>query len=149
MEALTALLSNLQGSLESAETRRTVDQDYEIRKAMDGLQGLIRRCGNTCGQVKECLIPYIRNRKPKKASIEGTNGDKKGRPVAGSSSSIGSTDKVVWFFKRKDVFQRVFELQRTKALFSDAMGSLTLYVLQLQQMTLSNSGKACYPTDIH
>ncbi|OGM49646.1 hypothetical protein ABOM_001858 [Aspergillus bombycis] len=139
VEALSTLLSNLQRSLESPQTQSAVDQDPEIRKGMDSLQGLIKRCEKTCQQVKEYLGSCIRNEKPDKASIKGKDGD--GSAIAEPLPSMGSINRVAWLFKRKDVFIRVSELQRTKQLFSDAMGTLTLLV------TLRISGISAGPDD--
>ena len=129
VQALATVLSNLEESLKSPETQKIVDQDTEIRKNLVSLQCLITKCEVMCRQLNECLRPYIRNGKTEKASIEGQDGDNS--PTAESSVSMGSIHKIAWYFKRKDVFLRVSELQRTKELFSDAMGRLTLYVLQL------------------
>ncbi|KAE8423773.1 ankyrin repeat-containing domain protein [Aspergillus pseudocaelatus] len=127
VQALAAVLSNLEGSLKSPETQKIVDQDSEIRNNLDSLQYFITRCEVMCRQLTECLRSYIRNENTDKASIEGKDGDNS--PTAESPVSMGSINRITWYFKRKDVLLRVSELQRTKELFSDAMGSLTLLLM--------------------
>lgn len=113
IQALDRLLRNLEHSLQSPDTRRIVDQDEEVRKPMDGLKDLIKSCNCTCVEVVDRIRPYAHTGKFE----DGSAAENNERLVS-----------IRWFFKRRGILALVSDLQRTKFLFSDSMGSITLYV---------------------
>lgn len=120
IQALDRLLRNLEHSLQSPDTRRIVDQDEEVRKPMDGLKGLIKSCNCTCVEVVDRIRPYAHTGKFE----DGSAAENNERLVS-----------IRWFFKRRGILALVSDLQRTKFLFSDSMGSITLYVFPPPRMS--------------
>lgn len=114
IQALNRLLKNLELSLESSDTRRVVDQDEEVRRSMNDLKDLIQSCNRTCVEITERLRPYAQN------------GDFEDGSAGESNERLVS---IRWFFRRRSILALVSDLQRTKFLFSDSMGSITLYVI--------------------
>jgi len=114
IQALRKLLENLENALKSRETRRVVDQDEDVRKSMEGLKELIETCDGACREVIQRLKPYSQK--------GGFEDETKGE----------GTDRLAsirWFFTRRSILASVDDLQRSKFLLSDSMGSITLYVL--------------------
>lgn len=111
IQALNRLLKNLELSLESPDTRKIVDQDEEVRRSMEGLKDIIQSCNHTCVEVTERMRPYIHN-----GEFEnGSTGENNDRFVS-----------LRWYFRRRSILALVSDLQRTKFLFSESMGSITL-----------------------
>lgn len=108
------LVCNLQGALASPDIQEIVHQDHEINRALKDLQDPMDNCRLACDRVMRKLIPHLQL----KESAHGGSED-------GSKRRMRRGD-VMWFWRRREVFALMTDLERTKAMFSDAMGSLTL-----------------------
>lgn len=113
IQALDRLLRNLELSLQSPDTHRIIDQDEEVRRPMEGLKDIIEKCNCTCKAVEEKMRPYAQH-----GQFEDSSAPENNKRLA----------SIQWFFKRRSIFTLVSDLQRTKFLFSDSMGSITLCV---------------------
>lgn len=86
---------------------------------MEGLKDLIRNCHDYC-EVAEKLLPFSQS-----------EGFEFCDASSSSQSSEGGTDisrSIKWLIKRRAIIASMAALQRTKFLFSDSMGGITLYV---------------------
>lgn len=108
------LVCNLQGALASPDIQEIVDQDHEINRALKDLQDPMDNCRLACDRVMRKLIPHLHLEE----SAHDVPGDRSKRRMRRGD--------VMWFWRRREVFALMTDLERTKAMFSDAMGSLTL-----------------------
>ena len=106
------LVHHLSEALESAEICELIDREKPISRAVADLQYPISKCELSCRQVESKMGLQLQ---PEKA--ENSGHPKKDR--------VWVRDWM-WPIRRKEVYQLISELQRTRLLFSDAMGTLTL-----------------------
>lgn len=116
LQSLNALLRNLQFALESRDAQTIIDQDIGVRGAMSNLRTLIASCHNSCNQLTSKL----------KAEKPGDGPTHEQKPSPSGREGRDVRRSIWWLFNRKGIFASVDELQRTKFLMSDSMGSITL-----------------------
>jgi hypothetical protein len=116
------LVSSLEGSLSSTTVFNIVNGDSEIGDAIMTLKSPIENCNGALNRIMQKIEPYLKIETPS-PSPETENA---GSPPV-RRTRINSTG-VLWFFKRKEIFALAVELERTKATFGDAMGSVNMYV---------------------
>lgn len=126
VNALKILLRNLESSLGSAAVQDVVNEDDEVTDALWTLETPIINCHNSLRHVKDKMSPYLKMDDVSAQSPDLTEQSATTQP----QRSRFSRTYVWWFFKRKEIFGLVAELERTKSTFSDAMGSVTLYVMR-------------------
>jgi hypothetical protein len=115
------LIQHLAEALKSAEIRELVDREKPISRAVADLQYPIVKCELSCIQVESKLNLQLQSDEAKGSGNRDTG--------KFSKDHVWVRDWM-WPIRRREVFQLISELQRTRLLFSDAMGSLTLYVLE-------------------
>lgn len=115
LQSLSALLKNLQVALESRDAQTIIDQDVGVRGAMGNLRTLISSCHTSCLELQSKLQA--------EKSGDGSPEDEK---VVSAREGRDVRRSIWWLFNRKGIFASVDELQRTKFLLSDSMGSITL-----------------------
>ena len=115
------LVQHLSEALKSANVRELIDREKPISRAVADLQYPIGKCELSCRQVESKLGLQLQLDKAEGSGNPDTGNCKKDR--------VWVRDWM-WPIRRKEVYQLISELQRTRLLFSDAMGSLTLYVLE-------------------
>lgn len=122
VNSLKILIQNLESSLSSDAVQDVVNEDNEVSDALWTLETPIRNCQNSLAHVKEKMSPYLKIDVPSK----GTDFTGESATPQTQRSRLSRTN-VLWYFKRKEIFNWVAELERTKSTFSEAMGSVTLY----------------------
>ena len=123
LHAFTTLVHNLEGSLKSDTVRSIIDEDQEISSAFWTLENPIRNCGTAFNTVKGKIQPYLKADTSAGCSVSKDGSDS-------TEVQRFSRTYILWYFKRKEVFAFLTELERAKSTFSDAMGSVTLYVVR-------------------
>lgn len=123
------LVQHLSEALDSPDIRELIDREKPISRAVADLQYPIGKCELSCRQVESKLGLQLQLDK-----AEGSGNHDTGN---------GKQDRVwvrdwMWPIRRKEIYQLISELQRTRLLFSDAMGSLTLYVQHMNSQVLRN-----------
>lgn len=130
-------MRNLENSLKTDKVFDIVNADANISNALWTLKLPIQNCRNVFIKVKDKLRPHLKS-DPPAADSGFSDGSDGSMPV---QCTRMSRTAFFWHFKRKDVLLLVTELERTKATFSDAMGSITLYVLCLP-LSIFNEGES-------
>lgn len=123
------LVQHLSEALKSAEICELINREKPISRAVADLQYPIGKCELSCRQVESKLGLQLQLDKAEGSGNPDTGEYKKDR--------VWVRDWM-WPIRRKEVYQLISELQRTRLLFSDAMGSLTLYVLEFPRGAKSN-----------
>ncbi|KAL4897600.1 ankyrin repeat-containing domain protein [Aspergillus ambiguus] len=144
LKALNTLLGNLEVALKSEEAQRIVDQDETIRSPMENLLSLIDSCNNCCIEVTEKLSSSSQTRRSTSHGADPTESNPKNDLLNSGSlirEGIDVRRSIWWLFKRKGIFSAVYDLQQTKFLLSDSMGSITL-ILIIKTTELKNKGEA-------
>jgi tetratricopeptide (TPR) repeat protein len=123
------LVQHLLEALKSADICELIDREKPISRAVADLQYPIGKFELSCRQVESKLGLQLQLDK----------GEGSGNPDTGNYKK----DRVwvrdwMWPIRRKEVYQLISELQQTRLLFSDAMGSLTLYVFEFLRGAKSN-----------
>ncbi|KAJ5478161.1 hypothetical protein N7530_003670 [Penicillium desertorum] len=137
VRAFYTLFHNLETSLGSAGVKAAIDRDVEIETALKTLIDPISNCRAALSRMKDKLSPHLR---ADISSVQVSKQDSEaGRPISVERLRMRSGN-VSWFFKRKEVFASALELERTKATFGDAMGSITL-LLALKQSTIKSESR--------
>lgn len=131
VDALKMLITNLEGSLVSDAVQNVVNEDAEVSAALWTLQTPIKNCQATLRQVKEKMSVYL------KIDSSTQNSDLGASDISQSKRPWLSRTYVLWYLKRKEIFGLVAELERGKSTFSDAMGSITLYVIHRERLLIS------------
>lgn len=130
VHAFYVIVRNLENSLATESVFAIVNADADISSsALWTLELPIRNCHAAFDKVKEKLRPHL---KSETLAAESGLADGEETPSAVHRIRMSSAG-FFWYFKRKDVLTLVTELERTKATFADAMGSITLYVLSLKR----------------
>lgn len=137
VHAFHVIVRNLENSLKTDKVFDIVNADADISNALWTLELPIQNCRNAFIKVKDKLRPHLKSDPPAAdpGSSDGSDGSMPVQRIRMSRTAF------FWYFKRKDVLLLVTELERTKATFSDAMGSITLYVLCLP-LSIFNEGKS-------
>lgn len=133
VNALKILLRNLESSLSSAAVQDVVNEDDEVTGALWTLETPIQNCHNSLKHVKTKMSPYL---KIDDVSAQSPDLTEQSATTQPQPSRVRRT-YILWFFKRKEIFGLVAELERTKSTLSDAMGSITLYVMRTDGPSLS------------
>lgn len=115
------LVHHLSEALQSADICQLIDREKTISRAVADLQYPIGKCELSCRQVESKLGLQLQLDKAEGSDKPDIENFKKDR--------VWVRDWM-WPIRRKDVFQLISDLQRSRLLFSDAMGSLTLYVFE-------------------
>lgn len=133
IESFNRLVCNLKSSLSSADVQEIVKQDVEISKSLHSLEQPMQNCCDVFQSLMRKMRPHL-----KEESRDENGTTDTADSGSGSSSAAGNklnrTIKrggVKWYFKRREVYSLIGELERTKVTFADAMGSVTLYVFLL------------------
>lgn len=118
------LVCNLQGSLSSPTVQDIVSQDADISHALEALEEPMANCCGVFKSLTEKMRPHLKEDASVSPETEKTS--------TNSESSSKSNWKISradmkWYFKRREVYSLVSQLERTKVTFADAMGSATLY----------------------
>lgn len=116
------LVKNLETALQSVHVQRVVREDPQIDQALQDLLYPIENCHQTCLQIQERLQRHFKPEIPAQSSGDTSSTQPQRRLQSGGS--------VKWYFRRSEVFALIARFQLTKGMFSDAMGSLTLYVFR-------------------
>jgi hypothetical protein len=119
------LVCNLQGSLSSPTVQEIVSQDADISHALKALEEPMANCCDVFKSLTEKMRPHL-----KEDDTPGTPEKEKNSTDSDSSSKSNwkiSRADMKWYFKRREVYSLVSQLERTKVTFADAMGSTTLY----------------------
>lgn len=127
--AFYVIVRNLENPLATEGVFAIVNTDADISNALWTLELPIRNCHAFFDKVKGKLRPHL---KLETLAAESGLADGEETPSAIHRIRMSSAG-FFWYFKRKDVLTLVTELERTKATFSDAMGSITLCVLSLNR----------------
>lgn len=128
IEAFHKLVLNLQASLSSPTVQEIVKQDANICDALKTLEGPIANCCEVFKNLMEKLRPHLKE----DASLLQTEQDGSGDKRTESPSAVKPNRKISradmkWYFRRREVYSLITQLERTKVTFADAMGSITLY----------------------
>lgn len=119
------LVCNLQGSLSSPTVQDIVSRDADISHALKALEEPMVNCCDVFKSLTEKMRPHL-----KEDGSPVTPGTEKSSIDSDSSSKsnwkINRAD-MKWYFKRREVYSLISQLERTKVTFADAMGSTTLY----------------------
>lgn len=120
------LVDNLKNALDSQDIQDMVDRDKQINQSMKDLLVPMAKCQITCDQVRSKLIMNLQLENEDSSSLNENEvfGNERKQKV-----HIWIRDWM-WPFRRKEAFALMSELDRTRSTFSDAMASLTLYVLR-------------------
>lgn len=129
-------MCNLQGALASPDIQEIVDQDGEINRALKDLQDPMDNCRLACDRVMRKLIPHLQL----EDSAHKGSGD-------GSKRRMRRGD-VMWFWRRREVFALMTDLERTKAMFSDAMKVLHCKWMTLMGQFIPDSWKTTHIPNI-
>jgi HPt (histidine-containing phosphotransfer) domain-containing protein len=124
--AFNTLVCSLTTSLSTSQVREIVEQDAEIENSLKMLQVPMESCNDSYERLMEKLKPYLQ---PDEGSPEASDGRIEGGNAKGKSGSQRVTwSNFTWFFRRREVYPLITELDRAKTTFGDAMGGVTLYV---------------------
>lgn len=128
------IVKNLKVSLSSPDVKCVVKEDHELAEALDRLLDPMKDCNHSC----EYILKKLHD-----------SGVKRSENLSNGRINMGS---IKWHFKKKDIFELISRFQLTKGMFSDAMGALNLYGLnlaldprrQLSRSEMSNDLQASY-----
>lgn len=106
IRAFYALICSLNESLQSHNIRAIVERDSEISRSIQNLHFPLDNCRSTFDRVINKLKPHLK-----------------------ADPARFSRNNVMWYFRRREIYALAMELERSKATFGEAMGSITLYVI--------------------
>jgi hypothetical protein len=118
------LVCNLQGSLSSPTVQDIVSRDADICHALEALEEPMANCCDVFKSLTEKMRPHLKV--DASASPETEKSSTDSESSSKSNWKISRAD-MKWYFKRREVYSLVSQLERTKVTFADAMGSATLY----------------------
>lgn len=118
-----ALVGNLKHGLEGEDVGRIVDGDPPLRRALDDLADPMESCHQACLQIQDKVERHYQFETSVGQSSKGNTKSQYLKRIKSGS--------IAWYFRRGEVFALISRFQLTKGLFSDAMGTLTLYVLEV------------------
>lgn len=115
------LVHNLSESLSSDLVSNIVNEDTEISNALWTLNDPILNCCAALDRLMKKIKPHLKT------------DESSSQPEDESSETVQRTrisrSDIMWYFRRKGVYNLANDLERTKSTFESAMGSITLYVM--------------------
>ncbi|KAH8703261.1 ankyrin repeat-containing domain protein [Talaromyces proteolyticus] len=119
INSFNTLVCNLTASLKSPDVRAIIENDLEITNAIESLKEPIGNSRKTFEKMEEKLRPHL------KEDISSSEPPKGNGDAPAQQRRLSRTD-VKWYFKRKEVYSLLGEMERNKVTFGDAMGYVTL-----------------------
>ncbi|OKL61836.1 hypothetical protein UA08_02292 [Talaromyces atroroseus] len=124
IQTFNKLVCNLQSSLNSPAVQEVVDRDVEISNSLQSLEEPITNCCDVFNNLMAKMRPHLKEEEPLSEKQQQSVADNVASAIKPSRRI--SRGSVKWYFKRREVYQLVGQLERTKSTFADAMGSITL-----------------------
>jgi hypothetical protein len=119
------LVSNLTMSLQSSDVQAVVEHDIGIANAVNSLCEPINNCSHTFEKIEKKLRPHLKEETSVNEERTTAQSASRGNEVAVQPKRI-TRSALKWYFRRKEINSLLIELERNKATFGDAMGSVTL-----------------------
>lgn len=136
IQTFNTLIVNLQNSLGTPVVQEILNQDADISNSIKSLQEPIEDCCDVFKSLMEKMRPHLKE---------------DDTPLSQKEQQMSATDKpnpsrrisrgdMKWYFKRKEVYHLVGQLDRAKVTFADAMGSVTLLLALKSSALPKNPG---------
>ncbi|KAE8363246.1 ankyrin repeat-containing domain protein [Aspergillus caelatus] len=113
--AFQTQVDRLARSLSSPTFSDIVNADPEISDAILTLESPIANCNEALNRIMQKMEPYLK--------VEASSPSPKTHGVD-SPPAGGTRMRMLWFWRRKEVFGLTMELERTKSTFDNAMGNV-------------------------
>jgi hypothetical protein len=125
IQSFNKLVCNLQSSLNSPTVQEVVGRDADISNSIKTLEEPMENCCDVFKKLMEKMRPHLKEEVSLSEKEQQAVADGVVASAVKPSRRISRGD-VKWYFKRREVYHLISQLERTKSTFADAMGSITL-----------------------